>query len=173
MQKIVFLDFDGVVNTELMYYLAMTQEGDWTDEYGLKFDPDSVANLKTVVDATGAAIVAITSWKVRGLDYLQDLWHQRQMPGELTDITPSSYIDFRPGRHCEPVCVEVPCESKGEEITEWLQMEKAQGRETRYVIFDDCQDFTADQQPFFIRINSKVGITAQDAQRAIEILGRG
>lgn len=40
----------------------------------------------------------------------------------------------------------------------------------RYVIMDDLKDVLPEQEDHFIRINPIVGITEEDAERAIEIL---
>ena len=45
--KIIFLDIDGVLN--------VINQG--RDEFGHKFNPKFVGNLKAIIDATGAKIV--------------------------------------------------------------------------------------------------------------------
>lgn len=169
-QKVLFLDFDGVINTDRMAIDALTKEGVWRDEYGLKFDPESVSNLRRILDHTGARIVAITSWKQYGIDYLQEIWTARRMPGEISDVTPDSRTDFEMDPQGRPKCVSVPLYSKGEQIEEWLVQEQLEGRETRYAILDDNQQFTLEQQPYFIQVCAHCGITLNDSQRAIAIL---
>lgn len=53
--KVIFLDFDGVLNS--VEYLS----GRETD--GVMIDPGKMALLKQIVDATGAGIVLSTSWR--------------------------------------------------------------------------------------------------------------
>lgn len=53
--KVVFLDFDGVLNSE-KYVCAC-------GHYGVILDPTRMALLKRIVDATGAKIVLSTSWR--------------------------------------------------------------------------------------------------------------
>lgn len=53
--KVIFLDFDGVLNSE-KYVCAF---GHW----GVIIDPSRMALLKQIVDATGANIVLSTSWR--------------------------------------------------------------------------------------------------------------
>ena len=46
MEKYLFLDFDGVLNTG-KYARQMKREGiDPFDEFGAMFDPEAIANLK-------------------------------------------------------------------------------------------------------------------------------
>ena len=61
--KIVFLDFDGVMDTAY-YGHVLAKEGKLgSDEYGVVFDPNCVRNLKYIVERTGADIVITSSWK--------------------------------------------------------------------------------------------------------------
>ena len=53
--KVVFLDFDGVLNSER--YVRNC------GEYGVIIDPSRMQLLKQIIDATGAKIVLSTSWR--------------------------------------------------------------------------------------------------------------
>lgn len=53
--KIIFLDFDGVLNS--VSYCRLHREP------GVLLDPARMALLRRIVDATGAEIVLSTSWK--------------------------------------------------------------------------------------------------------------
>lgn len=169
-QRVVFLDFDGVINTDRMAIKAITSQGEWRDDYGLRFDAESVTQLEKIIQATEARVVAITSWKQYGLDYLQEVWEYRHMPGAISDATPDYRTDFVMGEDGQTKCVSVPVETKGEGIEEWLLQEQMEGRETRYVILDDIQSFSDSQQDYFIQICPHCGITEADAARAIAIL---
>lgn len=46
MKKIIFLDFDGVLNTEYNQNLLMYHGKSWKDKYGAFFDLKTVAELK-------------------------------------------------------------------------------------------------------------------------------
>ena len=86
--RIIFLDFDGVLNTE-NYQAQLRAEGKpgW-DDFGMLFDPEAVANLLRILDAmTDVRIVVESSWKVNGLDELRLMWAERGLPGTLYDVT--------------------------------------------------------------------------------------
>ena len=86
--RIIFLDFDGVLNTE-NYQAQLRAEGKpgW-DDFGMLFDPEAVANLLRILDAmTDVRIVVESSWKVNGLDKLRLMWAERGLPGTLYDVT--------------------------------------------------------------------------------------
>ena len=154
MRRIIFLDFDGVLNTEYYQGLLQFQGKQWQDEHGAFFDPRAVRQLKRVIDTTGADIVVESSWKYLGLEAMQELWRVRNLPGRVIDITPSLTGNA----------------SKGEGISAWLS--EYVTPDTRYVIIDDEYVVLDSQIPYFIWTNPYEGLTEDQANRAISILNR-
>lgn len=152
MRRIIFLDFDGVLNTEYYQALLQFQGKPRQDKHGAFFDPAAVRQLKRIIDATGADIVIVSSWKYLGLEAMQALWRVRNMPGRVIDITPSL------GRN---TC-------KGEEIAAWRS--ESNTPDTRYVIIDDEYVVLDSQIPHFIWTNPYEGLTKDQADRAISML---
>lgn len=65
MDKYLFLDFDGVLNTG-RYAKQMKHEGiDLFDEFGALFDTEAIANLKHIVEQTGCKIILSTTCVMR------------------------------------------------------------------------------------------------------------
>ena len=168
MKKIIFLDFDGVMNTEFYQKVLNQQCENWQDEYGALFDPNAVKQLKRIIDATDADIVVESSWKYLGLDAMKELWKVRNLPGRIIDITPSTTSDeyllnvdlddfSNKMHHC-----------KGLEISSWLS-EKGLSN-TRYVIIDDEYVVLESQLSNFILTNPYEGITEEQANKIISIL---
>lgn len=94
MNKYIFLDFDGVLNTE-NYQTKLQSEGSpgW-DDFGMFFDPEAVANLKRILDVVpDVRIIVESSWKANGLDELHLMWVERGLPGTLYDITPTFFCE--------------------------------------------------------------------------------
>ena len=151
MNKIIFLDFDGVLNTEYYQGLLQYQGKPWQDEHGAFFDPNAVKQLKRIIDATDADIVVESSWKYLGLDAMKELWKVRNLPGTIIDITPS-----------------LLGKNKGVEIASWLS--KYAKQDIRYVIIDDEYVILDSQLPHFILTNPYEGITEEQANRAISML---
>lgn len=81
MEKYLFLDFDGVLNTEYYQNYLCYQGLAYQDEYGAFFDPETTKQLKRIIDATSAKIVIESSWKFLGLEAMQEMWSIRQLPG--------------------------------------------------------------------------------------------
>lgn len=150
-RPVIFLDFDGVLNTE-RHQARLAIDGKPTkDAWGPLFDPRAVSNLRRIIDATDAVIVVSSSWRfVYRLGSLRLMWEVRELPGELLDMIPrgASYI------------------SRGENIECWLDRN---GRRD-YVIIDDLDDFFPSQHDRYVETNPVVGLTEQDALKAIEIL---
>lgn len=171
MKKYIFLDFDGVLNTE-NYQAQLRADGKpgW-DDYGILFDPEAVANLKRILDVVpDVRIVVESSWKVRGLDELRLMWAERGLPGTLYDVTPTIFCEeLLTADLSDPDCIrKVEGLAKGKEIRAWLR--RHGGLYCRYVILDDMGEFEGDLREHATTINPRVGITIADAMKAIEYL---
>ena len=152
-KSIIFLDFDGVLNTEQhQMQLAVTGRLG-KDLWGPLFSPTAVVNLRKILDTTDARIVISSSWRcVHGLGGLRMMWDVRELPGELHATLP-----------CEPSYL-----SRGEEIENWLNRHNR----PNYVIMDDLNDFMPSQYNNYVEVNPVTGITEADTQKAIAILNQ-
>lgn len=150
-RPVIFLDFDGVLNTERHYARLMAEGRPTDDAWGALFDPDAVGNLRKILADTDARIIVSSSWRYdHKLGSLRMMWEVRELPGEIDGVLP-----------CEATNL-----SRGEEIERWLERN---GRPD-YAIIDDLNDFSAEQQSHLVEINPTVGITATDATQAINTL---
>ena len=168
LSKIIFLDFDGVLNTEY-HQRQLQHEGKvWQDKHGACFDPKAVRQLQAIVNMTHADIVIESSWKYLGLEAMLEMWQDRQLPGKVIDITPSVISDSMllstdleqtspSALHC-----------KGVEIASWLYDNNMQ--DTSYAIIDDEYVILESQLPHFILTNPYDGLTEELTMRAINIL---
>lgn len=166
--KIIFLDFDGVLNTEHYQGLLQHEGKPWQDEYGAFFDPNAVKQLERIIDATGADIVIESSWKYLGLDAMKELWEVRGLPGKVIDITPSSVSDKYLLKTNLGDLGTSMLHGKGIEIACWLSGQAKE--DMRYVIIDDEYVILDSQLPYFILTNSYEGITEEQANKVISIL---
>ena len=164
MKKIIFLDIDGVLNTR--YWFAHMDSDVPRDKYGYAFDPNAVANLKRIIEATGADIVISSSWKSFGLTELENMWQDRCLPGKIIGITPNSVSD--------ELLLNADLDNmdlfhiRGEEIKEWLS--KRGKKVSNYVIIDDMDNMLPEQQSHFVQTNPECGITEDIALLAIKTL---
>lgn len=166
MDKYLFLDFDGVLNTEFYQDLLMSQGKPFRDKHGPLFDPVAIEQLKRVIDSTHADIIIESSWKYLGLEAMQDMWKGRQLPGRVIDITPS-IVSASWSSSIDIFSLDVR-QSKGIEIDFWLFENTV--KDVRYVIIDDEYVILDSQLPHFILTNPFDGLTELLADRAIALL---
>lgn len=164
MRKVIFLDIDGVLNTKWWY--TQMDKNTPKDKYGYAFDPNAVANLKRIIDETGADIVISSSWKSFGFSELEDMWQERGLPGKLIGITPNSVSDEMlldaDLDHIELFSI------RGTEIKEWLTKN---GRHvSQYAIIDDMDNMLPEQQSHFVKTDPEMGISKDNVNQAIQIL---
>ena len=150
--KIIFLDFDGVIDTEYYSHILYEAGKPIADEHGLLFDPECVKNLKYIIDNTRADIVISSTWK-DNMTYneILDMWKDRNLPGFVTDVTPTV------SRH------------RGNEIDAWLE----ECRDTcRYVIIDDLDssNFNPHQLEHLFIVNPYCGLDEDTARRIVQHL---
>ena len=168
MDKYLFLDFDGVLNTEFYQDLLMSQGKPFRDKHGPFFDPLAVEQLKRVIDSTHADIVIESSWKYLGLEAMQYMWTDRQLPGRVIDISPTIVsASWSSNFDLEDFGLDVR-QSKGIEIDFWLFENTL--ADARYVIIDDEYVIQDSQLPHFILTNPFDGLTELLADRAIALL---
>ena len=164
MRKVIFLDIDGVLNTKWWY--TQMDKNTTRDKYGYAFDPNAVANLKKILDETGADIVVSSSWKSYGFSELEEMWQDRGLPGKLIGVTPNSVSD--------EMLLNADLDNmelfsiRGMEIKEWLT--KHGKSVSHYAIIDDMDNMLPEQQSYFVRTDSEMGITKENAEKAISIL---
>lgn len=158
MDKYIFLDIDGVMNSNL-FYSERTQDkryGEMIQKYPqhiawsiCNIDPRAVERLNRLTDATGAKIVVSSSWRFDS--NLQEVFTLAGIKEPILDKTPASKERIR-----------------GYEIQTWLDKRT---EPYRYVIFDDDSDMLEAQLPFFIQTDwLKWGLSDEDIEHAIFIL---
>ena len=153
MVKYIFLDFDGVLNTEQYQALLAIENKPTKDEFGPLFDPKAVTRLSEIVEATKAEIFVISSWgEVLGKEKILEMWEKRGLPGEVHAV-------FVPDDKCN---------SK----EQWIQSCLDRKIFLPYVILDDDYLFLPLQEKYFIKINPVTGINKDDAEYSIDILNR-
>lgn len=154
MCKIIFLDFDGVMDTAYYDNFCVANGLPESDEYGCVFDPECVKALGRIIDATDASIVVTSTWKdFMTIDEFQMMWNVRRLPGEIIDATPTI------SKH------------RGDEIDAWLN---AYGQPCDYVILDDIpfSEFNSEHITHFVQVNPYDGLNVDLSERAIGILNK-
>lgn len=165
--KAIFLDMDGVVNYT-QWYISDRNPGNLNGQEG-DIDPECVKRILRIVNETGAKIVISSDWRISWEGTRMRLERMGLTRDIVIDKTPEliwtmvSRHDYMNGNYDEDDYKY----SRGREIDMWLE---AHPECTNYCIIDDRMDFTEEQQPHFVHVNSYCGITDDDADIAIMTL---
>lgn len=179
--KAIFLDIDGVLNTERRALQAHEGKCDSHDEYGRLFDENALYWLNKIIDETGAEIVISSSWRNDGLDKLRKMWRKRYSKcynkmelnpyrhyNKIADVTfsltTSKYLEQKTLMN---QLSEDDRWIRGNQIDVYL---KTHPEIENFVIIDDDNDMLDFQQKYFINAKDPNGITEELANKAIEIL---
>jgi len=159
--KIIFLDIDGVINTVKSVSNPRVQpEGFTANLYGVsKLDPDCVARLNKITNATGAKMVISSSWRILfdDIELLAKYLHSEGVTGEIIGRTPRFAKSYVRGEMTY---------GRGLEIQEWLSGQV--GIES-IVILDDDSDMLH-LSPFLIKTGWQNGLEDHHVDAAIEML---
>ncbi len=156
--KVIFLDIDGVLNTE----------ESWDNNENEIIDRNNVKIFKSVIDQTGAVVVMSSGWR---------LWFDENMMPEdgysqyLYDILCEFNIKLF-GKTPDFSTAEIRTRKtfshvKAKEIIAWLNEHETVDK---YIVLDDLDLKNEEINSHLVRTNPQFGITEDDAQRIIEML---
>lgn len=167
--KLIFLDIDGVLNSEKFFRRRGEPDFDLGNEppYPLsEFDPKSVGLLNKIINETNASIVVSSAWRIgRSIEELKELFDSVGIEGNIIGKTSSNLPRSKYG---ETV--------RGDEIKLWLSIfEKSFNTENfknegtvSYVILDDDNDMLPEQRDNFFQTNFMLGLTEEKANLIID-----
>jgi hypothetical protein len=153
--KIVFLDFDGVLNNYSMLEQARGPGA------GI-FSADAIERLNSIVERTGAKVVVISSWRaLYGLDALKALLLSEGFTGEVLACTPSLE------KATAPVPDAAPGHTRCREIQAWL--DALPEPPESFVILDDIE--LEHLAAWHVKPDAETGLLDVHVAAAIAILG--
>lgn len=143
-EKIIFLDFDGVIVTQSSRFNS--------------FDPECMKHLKFIIDKTNAFIVISSTWrKFDSLIKLKQMFEPFGLFNRVIDITPV-HNDNDWGR--------------GKEIEAWLNLPHPLSWNINgFVIIDDDTDMEPFMD-HLVQTDSHVGLQEKDIEKCVKILNR-
>jgi hypothetical protein len=172
-QRYLFLDIDGVLNTIRYSNFLVDHHEDEVDEDGALFDPEAVNNLACIIEnVVDLRIIISSTWRLKGWGWMQRLWKKRKLPGAIYSFTPVlevvCFVDKINRKDSTSV---YPYGTRALEVNEWLSLYAGQNSLTyKYVILDDVNDFLVMQQEHVIITDPNFGITKENVLKALEIL---
>ena len=156
MNKIIFLDIDGVLNSN-QYWASIQDKKKTMPEMEFQIDPKCLRNLKKIVDETHSKIVVTSTWKrYRG--------HIEKFKNHVAQYGLSIY-DLAP---CHPD----GAGHRGDEIRQYLEEHK--GEVDKFILLDDEEfpDFN-ELTNYLVKTNFyKSGLCQEHVEEAISRLGR-
>jgi hypothetical protein len=143
---ILFLDLDGVL---IPHPDAETEAGK------ASFSPSSISALNHITKVSNARIVVSSMWRFFSeWEGLCRILRDEGVEGELID-----HLALEFPEEDEPSC-------RGEEIVHWIRDNEFNGK---LVVLDDEYDLTPFQD-FHVCTDTTIGLTLEDADKAIAIL---
>lgn len=150
--KILFLDFDGVLNSD--EFNMRNGNVPWHK----KVDPVAIAKLNKIVERTGCSIVISSSWR-----HHLPLVILSKILTQYGFLYPDNVISATPDLSNYLYAVE-----RGEEIAEWLM----QNFTKRYAIVDDNDiGDNLGLLQHFVQTDYRVGMTDEDVEKIVVLLG--
>lgn len=173
LQRYLFLDIDGVLNTMRYSDYLIDNDEDEVDEDGALFDPEAVNNLAYIIEKVPDVKIIISStWRLKGWEWMLRLWKKRKLPGTIFSFTPVlevvCFVDKINRKDSTSV---YPYGTRALEVNEWLRLYTGQNPLSyKYVILDDFNDFLVMQQEHVIITDPIVGITKETVVKVLEKL---
>lgn len=161
--KIIFLDFDGVVNhqrfyTDTSFEFRNSERERLNDEWGEAFCQESTSLYNLLTEKTGAKTVISSSKRhIAGdFEYMKRMWVNRGFIGELIGITP--FLTFKQTYNSVPRGCEIAVwlEEHNFSLINWSKEDqeesiKKSGIEN-FIIIDDDDDSLYSQRNHFIHV---------------------
>lgn len=162
--KLLFLDIDGVLNSQAFYTVRHEQikAGIKQRDFPLdEFCPTTIKLVNQICRETGAKVVVSSTWRHgRTVGQLQTLFNSVGATFEVIGKTPDLCRQTESGLWLSAV--------RGDEIKKYTDESNCKS----FVILDDDGDMLDCQKPNFIQTSRLDGLTEKHAAQAIEILGK-
>lgn len=156
--KIIFLDIDGVLNSNI-YINSLHGNFNCVDKV-YQIDPKAVELLNKITDATGAFIVVSSTWRIGFIHNragLRGLLIKANITGKMLDITPVNNA------------------IRGDQIAEWLRDHKDLNKNRldkeikSFIILDDNSDM-GKLKKRLVQTDHWYGLQDSHVEKAIRML---
>ena len=149
MTKILFLDIDGVINSQRTCIAFNGYPHNFCAVDMAKFDHVAIALIRKLCHIAGCNVVLSSSWRYT---------FRVDATGEALDLPMIGATPKSKG-----------FDTRGEEIDYWL---KEHPDVTHYAIVDDCEKMLPHQDQFYVQTDPDIGLTLADYKRLLSILTR-
>lgn len=156
--KLIFLDFDGVLNS-IKYYKAGHIVYD--EIFNGKFDPEAIAILNRIIRKTGAQIVLTADLNIF-YPRLPKMLEKMGIYGKIYSVLPITYT-FSTTTQIDNIS-----DKKCKQILDFIEKEK-DNIESYCVLSSINNKLNIDN---FLQTSYSIGLTEEIAQKAIQILNK-
>ena len=124
MNPILFLDFDGVLNSGTYMYKDNILTPSMVSDLDVSIDPVAVQRLNTIIAKTNCSVVISSSWRIAyKLKHIRHILNRYGFTGNIIGATPR--FGWQP---------------RGNEIQSWIDSQNV--KPTSICILDDSSDMT-------------------------------
>lgn len=156
--KVIFLDIDGVLNSQNFLQNNKTEP----------IDRRNVSVLKNVIDKTGAVIVMSSAWRLWFDDNMMPTKGYSQCLYDILSEFGIKLFAKTPDFSTEEIRAKKTFSHvKAKEILAWLSENQ---RIDKYAVIDDLDLINEEVNAHLVRTNGQVGITEEDAVRVIKMI---
>jgi hypothetical protein len=156
--KVIFLDIDGVLNSQEFLQNNKSES----------IDRRNVSVLKNVINKTGAVIVMSSAWRLWFDDIMMPIEGYSQHLYDIFSEFDIKIFAKTPDFSTEEIRAKKTFSRvKAKEILAWLNENQSFDK---YVVVDDLDLINEEINAHLVRINGQVGITEEDAMRVIDMI---
>lgn len=183
--KVIFLDIDGVLNCENGYkggfckYKELFVGSGEKDHYQ-QFYPPAKKLLNKLIEETDAKIVISSTWRIDGIDFMENVWKSEGMSGNIIGLTSNfrnANIPYRVPRGCE---IAHWLNESGLRLIRWSKDElykyMVESDIENYIIIDDDSDMLYKQRENFVHVKPSPrnleGFNQENYEQATSILNK-
>ena len=161
MKKIIFLDIDGVLNSQdFLLHRSKIENNDLFKYLESMIDEKAVLVLEYLCNITKAEIVVSSTWRLNHYINLKAILYLKGLNAIVIDKTPR-----------QECC-------RGCEIHQWirdnisyLEVDSASNFKN-YLILDDDSDMLLQQKNNFVHVNNEFGLTKKYIKKSLKILDK-
>jgi len=158
--KIIFLDIDGVLNSDIWQKTDNYKQQESPEKW---FDPNAVSLFNKLIDETKAKVVLTSTWRLEySLEEMRKIFSKVKIKCDLIDFTPdlssnNNYV------------------VRGNEILKWCKDNRNTigtnpMNYTDFIILDDNDDMLLWQSKYFFQTDMLCGLSPRVTKEAIRML---
>lgn len=164
MKKLIFLDVDGVLNSENFFRARMRDNPkppreDMIEYLSWDIDPACIKRLQEIVDRTGADIILSSTWRINHYKEFIKILKRFNVTAKVIDRTPR--INWEGSVRGNEIALFI------KKNAQWCG---SPHKYKNYVIIDDSSDMLFQQKDNFVHTSWEFGLQDRDVRRSVEIL---